>query len=237
MRSYELTERALEDLHAALTKRYRPAFLSPVASAIRANPILNDRLDVKVAVSLAIRADIMQRHLSAGHTMLDVSQTAWAARNLIEVLVWTLFVSQNPANAERFNHDSLLDTISLSKAGKALVESESKSGLVTSEQQNIEALYTQLLNDSSATTEDEKARYLDVGKTAELVGLGARFRFLNKFASKFVHSTGYSVMCPPNSPYDRQLCDVLFINAAAAALETLDRLSLDFGTLRIPVVL
>ena len=193
-----MTDPSIENLHSELKRRYRPSFLNPVAAAIRSSPKLNDSLPVKVAVSLAIRADVMQRHLRAGHAALDVSQTAWAARNLIEVLVWTLFVSQNPTRAGQFNHDGLLDTISIAKAGRALLESVAEADLVAAEQQKVEAMYTQLLDDSSATPDDEKAKYLDVGKTAELVGLGSRFRFLNKFASKFVHSTGYSVMCPPS---------------------------------------
>ena len=227
----------IQALHMKLQRRFRPSFLEPVAAAIRADLELNDSIPIKVAVSLAARADDMQSHLRSGHLCTDVMHSAWSARNLLEIQVWSLFVSQSIANALRFQRDSLLDTISVAKAGKALAESAISPGLSDSEKETVQRMYAQLLEDTHASDDDEKARFLDVGKTADLVGLGAQFRFLNKFASKFVHATAYSVMCPPRAPFDRQLCDVLFLNGGNAAVQALDTISRNLTILRVPVAL
>jgi hypothetical protein len=80
---------------------------------------------VNIFIGLANEAMKMQYHLRRAYSEGEINYCAWAARNLLELRVWTLYASASRGNAWRFHQDQNADGMSLVRtleqsAGKLL---------------------------------------------------------------------------------------------------------------------
>jgi hypothetical protein len=113
--------------------------------------------------------------------------TAWLARNLLELLVWTRYCAVSSDNAWRFHEDALRDM-------KGLMDAHAKScaamGIVD-ETSAVAAQRLQEVASGKLGLQDIDANYLAVANAAKTPGvdLGDRFGPFHRTLSKFAHPT------------------------------------------------
>jgi hypothetical protein len=73
--------------------------------------------------SITLNAD----ELSRGFVEKRIMKIAWAARNLLEVMMWVIYCNQSMENATRFRDDSARDLLGISKAFQGFFEREQGS--------------------------------------------------------------------------------------------------------------
>jgi hypothetical protein len=116
-----------------------------------------------------------------------LSASAWNARNLLELWVWTKFCGISRENAWRFHEDALRDLKDMVGAYKkgcdAMGIDDSYSGVATQRIKKVAQDHLRL--------EDVNHMFLKATTASEApgVGLGAKFGPLNKMLSKFAHPT------------------------------------------------
>ena len=127
--------------------------------------------------------------LRRGYTSGNLHLTAWASRNLLELLIFTKYVLKSGANAKRFGEDRLVDGCELLIA-----------------LQNLERHYdptapTPGLDDALTRMRDQMRvenvtaeKHLEASALAREVGMEQEFRSMNRVTSKLVHPTAWSIL-------------------------------------------
>lgn len=115
--------------------------------------------------------------------------TAWASRNLLELLVFTKYVLKSGANAKRFGEDRLADGCELLIALRDL------------ERHYDPTAPTPGLDDALTRMQDQMRienvtarKHLEASALAREVGMEQEFRSMNRVTSKLVHPTAWSTL-------------------------------------------
>ena len=173
--------------------------------------------------SIPLRARINYDHLkrAAG---ANYEYLGWCCRNLVELLIWELYVTSSKDNARRLFEDYVIDTEHLAKNLGNLLQifaTEPNAEL----DKNLELLAKQesiLREERAQCSLAADSKYLDVGKIAKELGMGAAFASMNRILSKLVHPTSLSLLLilPPDP--DAQLRTFMFRMGLIAAKDGLD---------------
>ena len=141
----------------------------------------------QVLLKLLISTDRNCRELLKSLSSDWVSQTAWIARNLLELWIWTNFCAASPQNTRRFYEDALRDvnglSESLSQIGAAVGAMEAQMARSAAKARIREVASEKL------GLADLDMKYCLVADAAKTVGLEELFFPQNRFLSKFAHPT------------------------------------------------
>jgi hypothetical protein len=127
--------------------------------------------------------------LRLGYIESNCHLIAWACRNLLELLIFTKYVLNSKANAERFAHDRLID-------GCEIIESLRDLELHCDPKADTSILDGWLASMTAQKTAEgvTAKRYLASGDLAKVVGMKEDYAAMNKVCSKLVHPTSWSVL-------------------------------------------
>ncbi|MEO5926556.1 MAG: hypothetical protein ABIR70_22250 [Bryobacteraceae bacterium] len=154
--------------------------------------------------------------LQTAFSQVAVNDTAWQARNLLELHIWTRYILVSEENAQRFYEDAWID-------GNDLLASFSRHP--GHETEIAEARKVSANSLPNLCFVDENDRFLRVGSVAKELGASSQFETLNKLYSKFVHVTSFAVLTR-HSPQTRQkLVDSFETASTQMTKETLTMIS------------
>jgi len=127
--------------------------------------------------------------LRLGYVDSNFHLIAWACRNLLELLVFTKYVLNSKANADRFAHDRLID-------GREIIASLRDLELHCDPKADTSILDGWLASmEAQKTAEGVTARrFLATGDLAKDVDMREDYAAMNKVCSKLVHPTAWSVL-------------------------------------------
>jgi hypothetical protein len=176
-----------------------------------------------LSMSLDTAALVLYTALKAEHNHL----TAWSARNLMEIDIWTAYCVASEANARRFYDDAMRDANDLMKALKGFMDMAVLLGEFKNAQEQWSFSYNQALLEIERSADergiaDFQSKNTFIKEAADAVGF-THFSFMNKLMSKFVHQTAMSVML--TSPFDEQRLDLRQIFGTAGTVEALNALA------------
>ena len=138
-------------------------------------------LFIKIGNSiLRVSGDLV---LTIGRDALPAS--AWCARNLLELWIWTKYCAASREKARRFHEDALRDIAGLIEAHAAMCK---LAGIpYTKEAQSRRRLAEEAQKVTGSASID--SAFERVSNAAMRVGLGEPFRAWNSHLSKFAHPT------------------------------------------------
>jgi hypothetical protein len=152
------------------------------------------------AIPLRARLNFSHLKIAAG---AGYEYLGWSSRNLLELLVWALYVTASKEKARRFFEDYIIDTEDLIVHLRCLLRTICDSSHPAVQYQ------VELLAQQGALLEQERERsclsrqskYLGSGRIAKEVGMGERFSSINRILSKVTHPTSLSILLalPPNA--------------------------------------
>src|ERR1039457_717162 len=162
------------DIHlAVLDTRFTPKILDTCNRIRQMNtdkPWRND-----VIVGLVRRCYDLQKHLRRGYAESDEHYLAWAARTLLELKVWTEYVTKSEDNLKRFFQDMYVDgSTGFQVATKSLVKLDDHP-LKTESQRILDDAKPDLVAKLAAADVGESEKYLRPGDVAKQLGLEAEF--------------------------------------------------------------
>ena len=161
--------------------------------------------DKWLVISLLKSAQRTYKHLRNGWPS-DSTYTAWACRNLLELRIFTKYVTRSLTDRKRFMADLTVDSSDSAAALIKLTYSVvPKSNL---EDEDISSLSkaVKALNDK---LKFEGKSYLSATDLAKKMGFGEEFSALHKICSKLVHPTAQSILSIDLE--DQHQRDALFI--------------------------
>jgi len=187
-----------------------------------------------VFIGLANETLRLQFHLKRAHAKSEPNYLCWAARTLLELRVWALYIVSSEANAKRFHQDQYIDGLTalgaMDKAATKVTGAADRTLLTTTAQ----ALRAQIKPKTEEAGVGRSDRYLSPRAIAKEVGIEAEFDLHNVLVSKLVHATGYSVLVPQDEDSKRLVMNWTFKYAVYNALSILDALNARLKDLGLP---
>lgn len=159
---------------------------------------------------------------------------AWAARNLLELMIWAKYAGASKGNARKLHTDQATDMEELLKRTAALAQK------YTPDHPNLEALkgHEKWIQDmKNEFGLDENAKHLNVGKIASELGLGGLFYNLNPLFSKLVHPTAFAINLDLDAPHEEQFRRMFLALGQGAAEDATRELIVAFDALGIETTL
>ncbi len=139
---------------------------------------------------------------------------AWAARNSLELSIWTAYCCASAQNAKRFKDDTKRDTFGMIASVKRVVKTPEQRQEVDTILQSVE----KMLNTRSFKVSDDFRR---VGEAAAELGREGEFLGLNKFFSKMAHPTAFVVNRKKKIVFDKPFQAAIFIIGVGLAFESM----------------
>jgi len=132
------------------------------------------------------------RHMYDAHRTKDMALSAWAARNLIELSIWTKYLLISAENRQRFCADFEMD---MHECAKAVIEASNQAGLNVAELSGDMANHHKLAYKISL----DKPKigdngHLQIREVARLLELESKLTGIYKMVSKLSHATALSVV-------------------------------------------
>ena len=127
--------------------------------------------------------------LRRGYTSTNLHLTAWASRNLLELLVFTKYILQSGANAKRFGEDRLVDGCELLIALRKLERHYSPTTPTPRLDDALKSMREQMRVENVTAL-----KHLETSELAREVGMEQEFRSMNRVTSKLVHPTAWSTL-------------------------------------------
>lgn len=114
---------------------------------------------------------------------------AWAARNMLELHIFTRYALASEENTRRFIGDRLIDGIELFSAVRTYALYRDARTDTTAVDETIRIAKEQKIAESI-----NEERYLSTSALAAKLGMLEEFQYMNKVASKLVHPTAWSIL-------------------------------------------
>jgi hypothetical protein len=173
--------------------------------------------------AIPLRARLNYGHLK-GAAGANYEYLGWCCRNLLELLVWALYVTTSRENARRLFEDYIIDAEHLITNLRALLHIFS-AGPHPELDRNLETLAQQesiLRQERAQSSLPVDSKYLDVGRIAKEVGMAERFASMNRILSKLAHPTSLSILLVLTPDSDAGLRTFMFRMGLISAKDCLD---------------
>jgi hypothetical protein len=189
---------------------------------------------LNVFIGIAHEALKMQFHLKRAYKERELNYLAWAARNLLELRVWSMYVAKSEQNAWRFHQDQFIDGLTSIRSMDKAADKVGRTVDAEFLRSTAAALRVRLkpLADNAGVTEANG--YLSPKLVAREMGIEGEFDVHNTITSKLLHATGFSVLVAGDELSTTNTMDSCFAYAASNALSILDTLNARTKTLSLP---
>lgn len=132
---------------------------------------------------------------------------AWRARNLLELVVWSMFCSKSKTNARRFYEDAGRDAKDIYAAFIKWGEGKQAKDWL----KPLEMAGQELQNRARTEGIDSlDGSYKGVNEAAVECGIQNHYQLIFKLLSKFAHPTAMQVVANPDNKRDKAQCDLFF---------------------------
>jgi len=176
----------------------------------------------------------MQFHLKRAYSEVDLNYLAWAARNPLELRVWSSYVVRSEQNAWRFHQDQFIDGLTLLRSMDSAADKIGHAVDAEFLRSHAAGLRTMLEPLCTKSGVNETSGYLSARLSAKEVGIEGEFEVHNTITSKLLHATGLSVLVAQEDAVKMQTIDSCFIYAGSNALTILDSLNSQMKVLGLP---
>lgn len=183
-----LKARAMYEHVAELAHNRLPALID----ALNGESDVIRRRQTEARASVLRQVQTCYSDIQYGKEKNHVALKAWAARNLLELWVWSLYITRSDTNLERFNRDVMLDVI---ETVTALSLPTNDDGHRTPEQH--ERFVSEMQKHKIAMGYAPKERILHVGGIAKEVGLEKVYSKYYPMFSKAAHQSAMLVLAGP----------------------------------------
>jgi hypothetical protein len=211
-------------LLAILEARFTPKILDTCDEIRQTNtdkPWQND-----IIVGLARRCYNLQKHLRRGYAESDEHYMAWAARTLLELKVWTEYVTVSEDNLRRFFQDMYVDARTAFQVGAKATAGLDDHPLKAASQKILDNAKPDLGAKLEGAEVSESERYLRLSDVAKELALEIEFSIANMTFSKWAHATAQSVLLPVYAEGKPDSKDRLFLMMGAGnAVLVIEKLS------------
>ena len=182
-----------DELLATLSERFTPDALAEFDSLL-ASPGVTE-WEHPVIVGLARRCFNLQKHLRRAHEESDPHYLASAARTLVEVNVFTEYVTSSEEQMRRFYQDLFVDgNTALNAATKSLDLLPHDHQGVAEGRKIVDNSRPALKEHSDANEASGLKGFLSLASLAQSQGSDAEFRMANTALSRFTHATAASIL-------------------------------------------
>jgi hypothetical protein len=130
---------------------------------------------------------------------------AWACRNMLELDICTKYVLLKGSNAKDFGDDLLIDGVEIFSSFRDWQKSHAPTSLTPELDQTIANFKSGMAKQGVARNKHLRAQTM-----AAKVGMGVEFQHVNKWTSKLVHPTAFSVLVPQHEGELELLKPILF---------------------------
>ncbi len=127
--------------------------------------------------------------LKIGYNDNNSHMTAWACRNLLELVIFAKYVLISEANARRFAQDRLIDGCDIITSLRTLELHIAPNSDVKLLDDALVRMQAQMIAEGVTAK-----KYLSTGQLAETVGMKEDYACMNRVCSKLVHPTAWSVL-------------------------------------------
>jgi len=152
---------------------------------------------------------------------------SWRTRNLLELHTWIHYCMKSEALAKRFYHDKQRDILDWYHHVHELVKFGGKTNpnLVGTYADTISANRASLIKQGTDMgIKDLGKPYIRITDAATQIGREKEFNLLNKFCSKFVHPTAFTIFSTISIESHEVICPILFGTASALFIEAFNML-------------
>lgn len=189
---------------------------------------------LNVFIGIAHEALKMQFHLKRAYEECELNYLAWAARNLLELRVWTLYATSSAQSAWRFHQDQFIDGLTSIRSIEKAAEKAGHTADADFLRSSAAAFREMLKPLAENACVGDADGYLSPRRVAKEVGIEVEFELHNTITSKLLHAPGLSVLVAQNEASKTQSMDSCFLYAASNALSLLDTLNAYMKTLGLP---
>ena len=134
------------------------------------------------------------RHMFSGLRLGEMTYLSWAARNALELQVWTKYVIASRTNARRFHEDKFVDGTEVIALTDDLHLIDKRAEIYREAFDEMKATIAEFMTHQGIDAKGKK--HLNVGSVAQQVEFGPEFQAMNRLFSKLVHPTAYSILTP-----------------------------------------
>jgi len=189
---------------------------------------------LNVFIGIAHETLKMQFHLKRAYKERELNYLAWAARNLLELRIWSMYVAKSEQNAWRFHQDQFIDGLTSVRSMEKAADKVGRAADAEFLRLNAAALRAKLkpLADNAGVTEANK--YLSPKLVAKELDIAGEFDVHNTITSKLLHATGFSVLVAGDEVSTTSTMDSCFAYAASNGLSILDKLNAHMKSLCLP---
>lgn len=224
----------IEALTSTLKHRFSDAILQCSAELVEIDTGEHPFWYTNVFIGLALQTTKMQEHLRRAYTEGDVNYCAWAARNLIELRIWTLYVTESNENVWRFHQDQHVDGLSLVRTIEKAAQKLHSEGDAQFLKRVAAALRPAMEEHAATTGVSDRLPFLNPKQVSKQFNLEGEFELYNVLYSKLLHATGLSVLVVQDKEMKAKTIDGMFSYAATCALTILERLNHRLRTESLP---
>jgi hypothetical protein len=168
--------------------------LAVIGTRIRLMPLNDCTLDedwyIEVFMGVLMETVRSYEELKDGLACQRLGRLAWASRNLLELKVWSWYVTAARENARRLYDDRFVDAADLMRRFDGLFAAFPNLEAFVPSYQVFREKVTNARQQCGLADQNS---YLKVSKVAKEVGLDTEFSALNTVLSKLVHPTAFSL--------------------------------------------
>jgi hypothetical protein len=205
----------------------RPTIHPKMDAALHALTALNnfdgdERWYVDIFVALALGIEGSYRDLNLAFDDHRLNRVAWAARNLMELELWSHFVTVSRVNAKEFHDDRLVDGKDLMTRLIGLLSPHDplKPFLDPITQMDMKLDSEMAL----AGIEDDRT-HIKIASIAKSRGTQAEYYTMNSLLSKLVHPTAFSILAAIDEKDTSLNCEILLFVGCHYCNIALDRIN------------
>lgn len=138
----------------------------------------------------------------------DISLMAWRARNILELSIWSYYITRSEENAKKFEGDAARDALDI-------VGAYNKWGVKTAQDKDWIEKMKNTGEDikqkaQSRNVHNLEKSYQRINKAAEELGIEDHYNIANKQLSKHAHPTAMHIQAPLNDKNAMQPLKELF---------------------------
>lgn len=173
------------------------------------------------AIPLRVRLNYLHLRQAA---KANYEYLGWCSRNLLELLIWAMYVTKDRENARRLFEDYIIDSEHLVTNLRTLLQTVATHPHPEIDR-NLEILAAHdviLQGERKKSALEDENKYLDVGRVAKEMGMGKMFSSLNRIYSKLAHPTSLSILLTLPPEPDAQIRSFMFRMSLIAAKDSLD---------------
>jgi hypothetical protein len=202
----------------------------------RGLPLLDDykegeRWYTEIFIGLAADTLTSYQGLHEAFAGKKLMYMAWSARNLMELDLWTYYVTSSRRNARSFYEERLVDANDIARELKGFLP---KVDFLEPLLKELDKQFVVLENDLCEAGIAKNRKYLKVSEVAKIRGDHRAYYTPNKILSKLVHPTAASILGRMDDPTNHFMCSIMCVAGSGCSIGVFDKIDAHLKTCSMP---